>query len=219
MPHGLYGLFLSPNRGLFLFSPVLLILFALPFVWRRLKAEQRLLLVAYGAGSAGYVLLISKILNWGAFGWGPRYLVPVLPVFFAAAALAFIHAGRRARLAMAPLAVVSAVLTFPTAVVNWHLATSSFAEAANPDASRPYQQYAAWKALALGLRGEGLPVPADVEGDPVRSTTADFPDLLLARIARVSRAASAAAFLFLTSAIVTACACATLLLNGARGRI
>ena len=88
IPHGLVGLFVSPNRGLFTYSPVLLFAFALPFLWKRLPADQRILLIWYGGGAFAYTLLIAKMVNWGAFGWGPRYLLPVLPVVFFAAATA-----------------------------------------------------------------------------------------------------------------------------------
>ena len=37
MLHGLYGLFLSPNRGIFLFSPILLLAFVALFKWRTLE--------------------------------------------------------------------------------------------------------------------------------------------------------------------------------------
>ena len=68
MLHGLYGLFLSPNRGVFLFSPILLLSVVALIRWRRLDRELRQLLAIHGAGAAGYVLLISKMANWGTFG-------------------------------------------------------------------------------------------------------------------------------------------------------
>ena len=92
---GLYGLFLSPNRGIFLFSPILLLAVVAVIKWERLDRELRQLLSIYGAAAACYVLLISKMANWGAFGWGPRYLMPVLPLMFLAAACGLMLAGPR----------------------------------------------------------------------------------------------------------------------------
>jgi hypothetical protein len=205
---GFYGLFASPNRGLLLFSPILLLAIAVPFLWSRLSADQRALLICYGAGSFGYVLLISKMANWGAFGWGPRYLVPILPVVFAAAAIAIVQAGAPLRPIVIGLACVSALLTIPPAIVNWHLATTTFPGAADPYAVRPYQQIAGWKTLGLGIRGASLPVAADVSEDPVRATTGLFPDLLLARIARQSAGGLILAVMATIAAVAVASRCA-----------
>ncbi len=165
MLHGLYGLFLSPNRGVFLFSPILLLSVVALIRWRRLDRELRQLLAIHGAGAAGYVLLISKMANWGAFGWGPRYLLPVLPLMFVAAACGLMAVWRSRRPAVLALTVLSALLTVPPAVVNWHLATTSFAGAADPDAATPAQQRAAWSALVLGVQGQALPVPPNAAAD------------------------------------------------------
>jgi hypothetical protein len=205
---GFYGLFASPNRGLLLFSPILLLAIVVPFLWQRLSADQRGLLICYGAGSFGYVLLISKMANWGAFGWGPRYLVPILPVVFVATAIGIVHAGRPLRPVVISLAFVSAVLTVPPAIVNWHLATTTFPGAADPYAVRPYQQMAGWKTLGLGIRGASLPVAEDVSQDPVRATTGLFPDLLLARIARQSVGGLILAVMVTIAGIAVAGGCA-----------
>jgi hypothetical protein len=191
--NGLYGLLLSPNRGIFLFSPILLLSFAAVFLARRLPGEQRQILTVYGAGAAGYVLLISKLANWGAFGWGPRYLLPILPVLFFAAACGLMLTWRIARPAVFALAILSTVLTLPPAVVNWHLATTSFEGADKADTPIPAQQRAGWIALVWGLQGRPLPVPANAAADSLRATTSEFPDLFLWRLAEVSRVGFAVA--------------------------
>ncbi len=83
--YGLYGLLLSPNKGLFWFAPILLLLFATPWTWAQFPKWLRQLTTALGVTAVTYILLIAKIRNWGTFGWGPRYLVPVLPILFVAA--------------------------------------------------------------------------------------------------------------------------------------
>jgi hypothetical protein len=201
VPHGLYGLFLSPNRGLFLFSPILLLVFVAAIHARELRRDQRLLLAVYGAGAAGYTLLISKMANWGAFGWGPRYLLPILPVLFFGAACGAMRLWTRARPAVLTLAMFSSVLTIPPAVVNWHLATTSFAGADQADTPSPAQQRAGWTALAWGLQGRPLPVPPNAAGDALRATTSAFPDLFLWRLADMSRAGMVLALIGASTAI------------------
>ena len=199
--HGLYGLFLSPNRGLFLFSPILLLLIVAAIRAQSLTRDQRQLLAAYGAGAAGYALLISKMANWGAFGWGPRYLLPVLPVLFFGAACGAMSMWRIARPAVLALAILSAVLTIPPAVVNWHLATTSFEGADKADTPSPAQQRAGWIALSWGLQGRPLPLPPNAAADALRATTSEFPDLFLWRLAEVSRAGMLCALFAAATAI------------------
>ena len=211
--HGLYGLFLSPNRSLFLFSPVLVLSAIAVWKWRTLKTEQRQLLAVYGAAALAYALLISKMANWGAFGWGPRYLLPVLPVVFLATAHGLLWLWRASRPAAVAVTVISAATTLPPAVVNWHLATTSFAHADDADASGPYQLRAGWMALLSGLRGQPLPVPPNAAHDALRATTSDFPDLFLARMAMMSRSGLLAAIVAAGAALFLAAASAARVLR------
>jgi hypothetical protein len=204
---GIGGLFVSPNRGLFLFSPILAFMFAVPFLWRRLPLDQRVLLIVYGAASLGYVILIAKMVNWGAFGWGPRYLVPVLPVAFFAAAIGVKHAVHAYPLPALTIVALSALLSLPPAIVNWHAATTAYEGAADPYAPRPYQQIAGWKVLIAGLQGNDvLAIGAEQAGRPA---AAMFPDLLLARMARHSAMGLIAATLAAACALLSAGWCAS----------
>lgn len=74
---GLYGLLLSPGKGLFYYAPPLLLSLAgLPFFLRR-------------HGRAGFIFVAAPLLYllvygskgvWHGGGWGPRYLVAALPL-------------------------------------------------------------------------------------------------------------------------------------------
>jgi hypothetical protein len=187
--HGLLGLFLSPNRGLLVFCPFLLFAVAASF---EAAAELRRSLGYFAVAAFGYTLMIAKLYNWGAFGWGPRYLLPVLPIFFIPAACGLRRAFEHHRVIAVAAVLFCAVLTLPSALVNWHLATTAAVGAARSDARLPIQQYVAWKALVDGFRARPLPLPPDVT-DPQRATTTVFPDLFVARLARQSRQGLAAA--------------------------
>lgn len=213
IPHGLVGLFVSPNRGLFTYSPVLLFAFALPFLWKRLPSDQRILLIWYGGGTFAYTLLIAKMVNWGAFGWGPRYLLPVLPVVFFAAATAIQYLFHPLKPLVIVTIAISALLSLPPAIVNWHLATTTFHGAADPDADRPYQQLAGWRALAWGIAGKPLPVSAEAAEDRLRATTGVFPDLLLARVSVYSRIGFLITMLVLVGGVATAWRCVSAILG------
>jgi hypothetical protein len=76
---GVAGLFLSPGKGLFVFSPFLLFLLARPFV--RGAPEDRRPTLCLLAGSAALVLLLARA-DWrGGFCYGPRFLTDLLPIF------------------------------------------------------------------------------------------------------------------------------------------
>lgn len=210
---GLYVVSVSPNRGLFLFSPILLFSLAVPFVWRSIRNDQRKLIACYSAGSLAYTCLIASMANRGGFGWGPRYLVPVLPVIFVMAMIALRHLSADFRPLVRVVIGVSALLTLPPAIVNWHLATTTFDGAVDPHTPRPAQQVAGWRALAWGLQGKPLPVSKASSGDPFRANTGVFPDLLVARVAQHSQAGMAVSALVIATGVMAAGTCARRLLR------
>ncbi|GAB4531811.1 MAG: hypothetical protein Kow0063_11520 [Anaerolineae bacterium] len=76
---GAVGLLVSPGRGLFIYAPLMLLLFwGLRPAWRRLARPYLGLL---GLMCLGYWLFYGSWFAWGgAWGWGPRFLLPVLPL-------------------------------------------------------------------------------------------------------------------------------------------
>lgn len=76
---GLWGLFLSPGKSVFLYSPVLLL--SLPgATW--LARARSLLPAALAVTTGPVVLLYARFLFWhGDWAWGPRYLVFALPAW------------------------------------------------------------------------------------------------------------------------------------------
>jgi hypothetical protein len=76
---GLAGLLVSPGKGLFVFSPYLVML---PVFYRRTVADERyrLLTLCLAGGVLLELLCYSKI-DWrGGFSYGPRYLSSMLPI-------------------------------------------------------------------------------------------------------------------------------------------
>mgnify|MGYP005844153849 CR=1 FL=1 len=76
---GGFGLLFSPGRGLFIFSPVMLLLFwGMQPAWRRLPRAYFWLIAAI---CLFYWLFYGSWFAWGgAWGWGPRFLLPILPL-------------------------------------------------------------------------------------------------------------------------------------------
>jgi hypothetical protein len=202
---GLQGLLFSPNRGLLWFAPVFLLLPVLPLVWRRVEVHGRRLILCFGVSTIAYTAAIAKLNNWaGVGGWGPRYLVPILPILFLATGMILLVGWPgRWRPVLCALVLCSAVLNAVPVLVNHSLASWGHAGSLDPRAPLPRQQIAAWDGLRRGLRGEPLPAPAGVLADPVRRLQRRFPDLWWARLIEYSgagAAAGAAAVLFLGAA-------------------
>lgn len=75
---GLFGLILSPGKGILWYSPLLI---AVPFAWRAF--HRRAPAVSWLAGSltAATILMFAPLWWWhGDWAWGPRYLV--IPLAF-----------------------------------------------------------------------------------------------------------------------------------------
>lgn len=81
---GVFGLLLSPGKGLFWYAPICIVsLFALR---RSYLAQRRYTLLVVGA-LVTHLLVYSRFEMWtGENAYGPRYLIPLLPLIVALAA-------------------------------------------------------------------------------------------------------------------------------------
>jgi hypothetical protein len=75
---GLYGNLFSPGKSVLLLAPPLLLaLLGLRLLWR----QRRSIAIACGGCGLTYILIVSRHSQWeGGYAWGPRYLLPVLPL-------------------------------------------------------------------------------------------------------------------------------------------
>jgi hypothetical protein len=118
---GLYGLTLSPGKGLFWYNPILLgALLAWPAFARRHRAEA---LLAGAVVVSNIAFYAPWFLWWAGHGWGPRFLVAMLP--FATISLAeAIEAARSRRLlglALGALIAASLAVQLLGVVVDFNL--------------------------------------------------------------------------------------------------
>jgi hypothetical protein len=121
---GLWRLLVGPNEGLLLYFPPVLL--AAAGLWLLARGpDGRAAAVALGAPLLVLLALMSSWWAWdGLGGWGPRFLVPAIPLLAAAAGVA---AGRSSRFLVAARVLLAlgcavnllGVLVPDTAVVAW----------------------------------------------------------------------------------------------------
>jgi len=88
-PHwqAIWGITFSPYRGLFLYSPFLLLAIPGFWLWWRTREMRSEFWLALTSVLALFLFISSSIMWWGGFAVGPRYLLPMLP--FLALPIAF----------------------------------------------------------------------------------------------------------------------------------
>lgn len=112
----LVGLLVSPGRGFFWFSPILLLA---PFGFRALAARDRSVAAAIAVLAASYVGFLSLTTIWaGDWTWGPRHLLPIVPAV-TLATLPLLEPGRLRRLVAIPLVAAAVAIQLVGATVSY----------------------------------------------------------------------------------------------------
>ncbi len=109
---GLAGLLFSPGRGLLWYSPVALLgLVGIARLWRHMSRRPEAALIALIF--AAFMLVHAAWEFWGGGrAWGPRFLLPTLPLLLASAAVI----NQRWRRLLAALAIAGFVINAPTLI-------------------------------------------------------------------------------------------------------
>jgi hypothetical protein len=122
MPHmdAIWGITFSPFRGLFFFSPLLLLAVPGFVVWWRTRVYRAEWWVSLAVVLSMFLFNTSSVMWWGGFAVGPRYFLPALP--FLALGLGFglqlVARHRSGRALGLALAAWSAVATWGLAIAG-----------------------------------------------------------------------------------------------------
>ncbi len=191
---GLWRLTIGPNKGLALYFPLLLLaLFGIVLLSRR--AETRGPALAIGGTLAGFLAVYSGWWAWdGSGGWGPRFLVPLVPLLAAAAArAATTPVTRAAGVAFVLLGVgVNALGVFEAEAASFfYVSTTGFTRVSK----ELYEEYPASFRPPVSADGAWLPRYVVTAADAAFSPFRLHPFLLRNRLsgdgaARAARLAS-----------------------------
>jgi hypothetical protein len=144
--NGLYGLLCSPAASLFVYCPLALGGVA-ALVW--LAREDRRTAALLGGTVTLVVLFYAQLGNWiGGRSYGPRYLVPLVPLLLLPLAWRFLP-GRRLGRELAALCVLSAVVQVPGVLVDY--AKVSVANARENGAPTKGERVGDWSTSPLVL--------------------------------------------------------------------
>ena len=115
---GLYGNLFSPGKSVLLLAPPLLLaLLGLRLLWR----QRRPIAIACGGCGLTYILIVSRHSQWeGGYAWGPRYLLPVLPLLLVGLA-PLLRKGKRTwpRRALVFLCLIGVLVQLPAVFTSF----------------------------------------------------------------------------------------------------
>ncbi|MGB7624003.1 MAG: hypothetical protein WBN92_16780 [Terriglobia bacterium] len=113
---GLYGLLLSPNKGIIFYAPLSILV---PWsLWRLRKSNPRELTFFAGVFLI-QIVLVAKWISWeGGASWGPRLLMPIIPLMVICAAM-LLESVRRSLPAFASCVMVGVLINLLGVSVNF----------------------------------------------------------------------------------------------------
>jgi hypothetical protein len=107
---GVFGLLVSPGKGLFWFAPILFLLpWALKYFWIRFKNETICIISIFVLN----LILYGKYIAWGGDGsWGPRYLTFIVPLLLLIIANYYQNIGKAVKRIAVTLILVGCFVQF-----------------------------------------------------------------------------------------------------------
>jgi hypothetical protein len=157
---GIAGLLFSPGRSLFLYTPLAAAgLVALPILARR----DRSLAWLFAALMTACLVLYGSLRYWdGLRGYGPRYLVPLLPIAVVPVACWMRAASPSIRRALVAFIWISAVVQLPGVVVDYSKVSVDHASATGDYSRDAKIDRLSESALVLDSRAMVRAVPANI---------------------------------------------------------
>lgn len=120
---GLQGFLLSPGKSIFVYAPLLILSL---FLFRKFFKEYTKETLYIVAIAIPWFLLHARLRNWyGAWGWGPRHLLPILPLLFLpfAANIEYVLKKTSLKISAIVLASFGFLLALCSIISSWYWRT------------------------------------------------------------------------------------------------
>ncbi len=117
---GITGLLLSPGKSLFVYAPLLILSV---FLFRKFYREYPKEAIYVAALTVLWFLLHSRLRSWyGAWGWGPRHFITILPMMFLPFAVYLSYILKKTALKRIAIFLGSFgfILGLCSIISNWH---------------------------------------------------------------------------------------------------
>lgn len=112
---GLYGLIFSPYRGVVWYAPITLLVPLGAWISRKKPITMLMLLLI-----SGQIIMFSLWWSWeGGWVWGPRFLLPVLPLMTLLSTAAAQFLWRKFPVAVIGLALISILIQIPGSLIHY----------------------------------------------------------------------------------------------------
>jgi len=111
----LYGLLLSPSRGLVVYSLVVLVPLFLTIRYWKVLPDRRLAILALAIIAMHLILVSSWYCWWGGISYGPRLLLELVPWLVLMAILSFSSFVQDRTLGVAPRLMTISITALPLA--------------------------------------------------------------------------------------------------------
>jgi hypothetical protein len=113
-------MFFGIQRGLLFYAPLCLLgYFAAFVIGVRSRGWARVAWLGAIGAAVAYAATVVLLHNWYVYGWGPRYLVPIMPLLFVAAVIAC-EARAIPRIVAYVAAGLGLLTEIPVPFTNWH---------------------------------------------------------------------------------------------------
>ncbi|MFH7027723.1 MAG: glycosyltransferase family 39 protein [Heteroscytonema crispum UTEX LB 1556] len=117
---GIAGILISPGKSLLIYAPLLILSV---FLFNKFYQEHQKEAIYIGALTILWFVLHSRLRSWyGAWGWGPRHYITILPLIFLPFAVNIEYVLRKTTLKITAIILGSFgfLLSLSSIISNWH---------------------------------------------------------------------------------------------------
>jgi hypothetical protein len=117
---GISGLLFSPGKSLFIYAPLVILSLVL---FRKFYREYQKEAIYVAALTLLWFLLHARLRSWyGAWGWGPRHFISILPILFLPFAVNLEYVLKKTALKISAIILASFgfILELSSIISNWH---------------------------------------------------------------------------------------------------